>query len=67
MLAEALKQAGGLVDVGHAGTSMRFLAAYFALREGVWELTGSERMKQRPIKVLVEALWELGAKYRIPG
>ena len=45
VLTEALKQAGGLVDVGHAGTSMRFLAAYFALREGVWELTGSERMK----------------------
>ena len=61
VLADALKQTGGLVDVGHAGTSMRFLAAYFALREGVWELTGSERMKQRPIKVLVEALRELGA------
>ena len=67
VLAEALKQAGGLVDVGHAGTSMRFLAAYFALREGVWELTGSERMKQRPIKVLVEALWELGAKIEYLG
>ena len=65
VLAEALKQAGGLVDVGHAGTSMRFLAAYFALREGVWELTGSERMKQRPIKV--EALWELGAKIEYLG
>lgn len=55
------------MDVGHAGTSMRFLAAYFALREGVWELTGSERMKQRPIKVLVEALWELGAKIEYLG
>ena len=67
VLAEALKQAGGLVDVGHSGTSMRFLAAYFALREGVWELTGSERMKQRPIKVLVEALRELGANIEYLG
>lgn len=67
VLAEALKRAGGLVDVGHAGTSMRFLAAYFALREGVWELTGSERMKQRPVSVLVEALRELGAKIEYLG
>lgn len=67
VLAEALKRVGGLVDVGHAGTSMRFLAAYFALREGVWELTGSERMKQRPIKVLVEALRELGANIEYLG
>lgn len=67
VLAGALKQAGGLVDVGHAGTAMRFLTAYFAPREGVWELTGSERMKQRPIKVLVEALRELGAKIEYLG
>lgn len=63
VLMEALSRTGGLVDVGHAGTAMRFLAAYFASRDGVWELTGSGRMKQRPIKVLVEALRELGGKY----
>ena len=67
VLMEALSRTGGLVDVGHAGTAMRFLAAYFASRDGVWELTGSGRMKQRPIKVLVEALRELGASIEYLG
>ena len=51
------------IDVHHAGTSMRFLTAYFAVqpdREIV--LTGSSRMKERPIKILVEALKQLGAE-----
>ena len=57
-----LKQRTGVVDVGHAGTAMRFLTAYFAVTPGaeVW-LTGSDRMKQRPIGILVAALRELGA------
>lgn len=51
------------VDVGHAGTAMRFLTAYFAtLENSETLLTGSERMHQRPIGVLVKALRELGAK-----
>ncbi len=51
-----------VVDIHHAGTAMRFLTAYFASREGrKVELTGSERMQQRPIKVLVEALRNMGA------
>ena len=41
---------------------MRFLTAYFALQDGEVILTGSERMKQRPIGILVNALRELGAK-----
>ena len=46
-----------VVDIGAAGTAMRFLTAYFATREGrCVTLTGTERMRQRPIKVLVEAL-----------
>lgn len=49
-------------DVGPAGTTMRFLTAYFATTPGVRILTGSERMKQRPIGTLVDALRELGAK-----
>lgn len=49
-------------DVGHAGTAMRFLTAFLARMVGRWELTGSERMKQRPIGVLVEALNRLGAR-----
>lgn len=52
-----------LVDVHHAGTAMRFLTAYFAVNQGrEVVLTGSPRMKERPIKVLVEALQQLGAQ-----
>lgn len=52
----------GEVDIHHAGTAMRFLTAYFASREGrEVVLTGSKRMTERPIKVLVEALQSLGA------
>lgn len=50
------------VDVHHAGTAMRFLTAFFAIQEGKEVvLTGSSRMKERPIKILVEALHQLGA------
>ena len=49
-------------DVGPAGTTMRFLTAYFATTPGKRILTGSERMKQRPIGILVDALRTLGAK-----
>ncbi len=49
------------IDIGHAGTDMRFLTAFLALRSGTYELTGSERMQQRPIKELVDVLKKLGA------
>jgi 3-phosphoshikimate 1-carboxyvinyltransferase len=50
-------------DVHHAGTAMRFLTAYFAIQDGKEViLTGSTRMKERPIKILVDALNELGAE-----
>ncbi len=49
-------------DVGAAGTSMRFLTAFLSKILGQWEITGSERMKNRPIKLLVEALNDLGAR-----
>ncbi len=48
-------------DAGPAGTTFRFLTAYLSLQEGSQILTGTERMKQRPIGVLVEALRQLGA------
>ncbi len=48
-------------DVGAAGTSMRFLTAFLSKIVGEWTITGSERMKQRPIKLLVDALNSLGA------
>lgn len=52
-----------LVDVHHAGTAMRFLTAFFAIQEGrEMLLTGSSRMKERPIKILVAALQYLGAE-----
>ena len=51
------------IDVHHAGTAMRFLTAFFAIQEGKEVvLTGSSRMKERPIKILVEALIQLGAE-----
>lgn len=61
VLRRALADGSALVDVGGAGTAMRFLAAYFALVPGEHVLTGSPRMARRPIKVLVDALRELGA------
>lgn len=48
-------------DVGAAGTTMRFLTAYFSALPGTHVLTGSERMKKRPIGILVDALRRLGA------
>jgi len=49
------------INIGPAGTAMRFLTAYFTLEDGEVILTGSERMKQRPIGILVNALREIGA------
>ncbi len=63
VMQKALNGNDVLVDIHHAGTAMRFLTAYFAVNEGhEVVLTGSTRMKERPIKVLVEALQQLGAQ-----
>jgi len=63
VLSKGLKIKNGVVDIHHAGTAMRFLTAYFAGQEGVEIiLTGSERMQERPIGVLVDALRSLGAQ-----
>lgn len=62
LLQKALNSDEKTIDIHHAGTAMRFLTSFFAVQEGVEKiLTGSERMKQRPIKPLVEALRKLGA------
>ncbi|WP_372752210.1 3-phosphoshikimate 1-carboxyvinyltransferase [Mariniflexile sp.] len=62
LMADALKSDSEVVDIHHAGTAMRFLTAYFSIQEGrEVTLTGSKRMKERPIQILVEALKELGA------
>ncbi|KGO86954.1 3-phosphoshikimate 1-carboxyvinyltransferase [Flavobacterium rivuli WB 3.3-2 = DSM 21788] len=58
----ALASTGNVIDIHHAGTAMRFLTAYFALQQGrTVTLTGSQRMRERPIGVLVDALRSLGA------
>lgn len=62
-LKEALEKytSTNLIDVGHAGTDMRFLTAFLSLKDGEYELTGSERLQQRPIKDLVDTLRIIGA------
>ncbi|MFT3795161.1 3-phosphoshikimate 1-carboxyvinyltransferase [Flavobacterium sp.] len=62
VMRQAIQGNDSLIDIHHAGTAMRFLTAYFAMqpnREVV--LTGSDRMKERPIQILVDALRHLGA------
>lgn len=62
VMIDALSRESGNINVGAAGTAMRFLTAYFATRQGVnVTLDGVERMRQRPIGGLVEALRSLGA------
>lgn len=62
LLQKALNSTENTIDIHHAGTAMRFLTAYFASQPGrEIMLTGSSRMKERPIKILVEALKSLGA------
>jgi 3-phosphoshikimate 1-carboxyvinyltransferase len=62
VMQKALQTSLNKVDIHHAGTAMRFLTAYFAVAEKKEVLlTGSERMQNRPIQILVEALQSLGA------
>ena len=63
VMKKALISSDELIDIHHAGTAMRFLTAYFSVQEGRETLlTGSARMQERPIKILVDALKSLGAK-----
>jgi len=63
LMTNALKSTSNVIDIHHAGTAMRFLTAFFSIQEGkTITLTGSSRMKERPIKILVEALKSLGAQ-----
>ena len=62
LMQKALKSKEQLIDIHHAGTAMRFLTAYFSTQQGRdMIITGSTRMKERPIKILVDALKTLGA------
>ena len=60
-LIKALQANSKTIDIGDAGTSMRFLTAYLSQQKGSYILTGSDRMKERPIGHLVEALNSIGA------
>ena len=63
LMQKALASSEAIVDIHHAGTAMRFLTAYFAAKENkTLVLTGSKRMKERPISILVDALKQLGAE-----
>jgi len=63
VMEKALVSNDEVIDIHHAGTAMRFLTAYFSMQENrEVVLTGSTRMKERPIKILVEALRQLGAE-----
>ena len=61
-LLNALSSKSSTIDIGHAGTAMRFLTSYFSLTtKKEIELRGSQRMHNRPIKTLVDSLREIGA------
>ena len=63
VMTKALQSSDTIIDIHHAGTAMRFLTAYFSIQENrEVVLTGSTRMKERPIKILVNALRQLGAE-----
>jgi 3-phosphoshikimate 1-carboxyvinyltransferase len=63
LLKKALSENTETVDIHHAGTAMRFLTSYYSIQEGKTTiLTGSKRMKERPIKNLVNALTDLGVE-----
>ena len=63
VMTKALQSSDTIIDIHHAGTAMRFLTAFFSIQENSEVvLTGSTRMKERPIKILVDALRQLGAE-----
>jgi 3-phosphoshikimate 1-carboxyvinyltransferase len=66
-LQSLLNSKENVLDAGAAGTTFRFMTAYLALQKGTQVLTGSSRMKMRPIGVLVDALRELGASITYLG
>ncbi len=61
VILDALERMPAVIDIKAAGTAMRFMTAYLAATPGEHTITGTERMKQRPIKALVDALRYIGA------
>ncbi|MDR2691330.1 MAG: 3-phosphoshikimate 1-carboxyvinyltransferase [Dysgonamonadaceae bacterium] len=66
VMLKALESGDAVVNIGAAGTAMRFLTAYFSQCRGYRMITGSERMKNRPIRILAEALRQTGAEINYP-
>ncbi len=64
VMVNALRDMPRVIDIGAAGTAMRFLTAYLSVTEGTRVITGTARMQQRPIKILADALSMLGARIR---
>jgi 3-phosphoshikimate 1-carboxyvinyltransferase len=62
VMLKAFESRDSIINIGAAGTAMRFLTAYLSQCEGNKIITGSERMKNRPVKILVEALRQIGAE-----
>lgn len=67
VIVKALAERPATIDIQAAGTAMRFMTAYLSVSEGEHILTGTERMQERPIKILVEALRFLGADIEYVG
>lgn len=61
VMVKGLDELQPTIDIMAAGTAMRFLTAYLSATQGTHIITGTERMKQRPISILVDALRKLGA------
>ena len=62
LMQKALNSSNKIIDIHHAGTAMRFLTAFYSTQANrKVELTGSKRMKERPIAILVDALRQIGA------
>ena len=67
VIINALRNMPEEIDIKAAGTAMRFMTAYLSVMEGTHILTGTERMKHRPIAILVDALRKLGANIEYVG
>ncbi|MDH6309114.1 3-phosphoshikimate 1-carboxyvinyltransferase [Dysgonomonas sp. PFB1-18] len=67
VMVDAFESGNSMIDVKAAGTSMRFLTAFLSITPGEWIITGTERMKERPIHILVDALISLGARIEYLG
>lgn len=67
VIVAALRDNSAVIDIGAAGTAMRFMTAYLSVTAGEHVITGTERMKHRPIYPLVDALRKLGADIQYTG